>query len=109
LAANSVIRDIDTIHFEVRQFTGAEHAVASEKEMEIYPNPSSGFITVSNGGSMPHETTVSFFSLGGQQLMRSGLQNREQIEMNVSNFPKGVYIIKIQTKTGSLVKKLVIQ
>ena len=108
LAANSVIRDTDTIDFAVRQFVGAEYAVASEKKMEIYPNPATNTITISSLGSLTGETTVSVFNMGSQLLLYSGFRDREQIVMDVSSLPEGIYSIKIRTKTGTLSRKLVI-
>jgi len=109
LAANSVIRDSDTIDFAVKQFVGVEPKTGLGKNVEIFPNPATGIITISTSCNFPGETSVSVFSLGGRQLLHSRFPNQEQFKMDVSSLQAGIYIIKLQTKAGLEIKKLVIQ
>ena len=75
----------------------------------IYPNPATGKIIVASDNTLNEESFVSIFDIKGQQVIQHNFQNHKRIEIDVSNLPKGVYLMKILTKEGMEVKKLLIQ
>ena len=65
---------------------------------QVYPNPTSSSIFV-DGLNLQN---VEIFNLAGKSLLKSTLHN-----INLSTLPKGVYMIKINSETGTVMKKLV--
>lgn len=65
---------------------------------QIYPNPTSSSIYVA--GLDINE--IEIFNIAGKSLIKTNLQN-----VNLSSLPKGVYMIKINSENGSVMKKLV--
>ena len=70
-------------------------------EYRIFPNPTSNFINIENG---IEGEIVQIFNASGQLVESFSLQS-PITHHNVSNFPKGIYFIKI----GTTVKRILIQ
>ena len=75
----------------------------------IYPNPAKDKITIINNGNLSVKTQISIFNVTGQQVLSEIYNNQNQIEINVNSFSEGIYLLKIQTNDGMVIKKLVIQ
>jgi len=84
-----------------------EPAVASP--VTIYPNPAENRITISDNRKEPGEKTISILDINGRQILTRTCRNQASINMDVSMLPRGIYVVKIQTKSGIETKKLVIQ
>jgi hypothetical protein len=65
---------------------------------QVYPNPTSSSIFV-NGLDIQD---IEIFTISGKSLLKTNLHN-----VNLSDLPKGVYMIKINSETGTVMKKLV--
>ncbi len=60
--------------------------------VKIYPNPTSGIFTVSGAGE------ITIFDLFGRLLLRT---NKKEIDM--SSYPKGVYVLRVGEATSKLI------
>ena len=80
-------------------------------DLAIYPNPSTGLFALRVNGSDAQETSVIITDMHGkvilQHIWTSSSTQVEQIDM--SGYPKGFYLVKIQTEKESRVRKLVIE
>ena len=65
---------------------------------QVYPNPTSSSIYV-NGLNIKE---IEILTPYGKSVMKTNLQN-----INLSNLPKGIYMIKINSANGTIVKKLI--
>ncbi|MGB0404081.1 MAG: T9SS type A sorting domain-containing protein [Salibacteraceae bacterium] len=68
----------------------------SNKEISIYPNPTTGYLVIEGDWSTKHEIYISNSSskwISAQSFMVSELKKR--IELNLSSFPPGMYFIKV--------------
>lgn len=79
----------------------------------IYPNPANEMIRISWDGFPPqagrHPITLSVIDLRGRVVFTQ-IINQAEIEVNVSNYPAGVYLIKIQDRQNIILQqKIVIQ
>ena len=75
----------------------------------MYPNPATDKIIIAKNNELIDETAVSIYNINGELIMKNIIQNQNKLEMNVSSLSKGIYFLKIQTKSGIESKKLVIQ
>ena len=66
-----------------------------DNKIFIYPNPASDYITIGNIGS--NKVNIKLFSISGQLLSERYYMPNEQI--NISNLPSGLYILKTDEKT----------
>jgi hypothetical protein len=65
---------------------------------QVYPNPTSSSIFV-NGLDIQE---IEILNAAGERVLKTNLQN-----VNLNTLPKGVYMIKINTETGTVMKKLI--
>ena len=72
-----------------------------ENEFKVYPNPSSGKVTIEFENTRTESLTI--FNLLGKVIYENSI-NENRLELDVSNWTKGIYIIKTQ----STVKKLIV-
>ena len=77
----------------------------------FYPNPSTGLISLSTGNSLISENTkVEIFNIHGNQVYAA--KGDDQINLasiNLTEQPKGMYIIRLYDDKGIRSKKLILQ
>ncbi|MEY4902699.1 MAG: hypothetical protein RLZZ292_514 [Bacteroidota bacterium] len=77
----------------------------NEAQVLTYPNPVNDIVHIYlNGGY--EATTVSIYSSTGQ-LVQSTPASGKTIELNVSDLNAGMYLLKVVTNNGTVVKKMV--
>lgn len=70
----------------------------------IYPNPTTGRITIEN--SEYSIQNISVFDIYGRKVMKSEV-GRPKTEVDLSQQPKGVYFVKLNTAEGVRVEKVI--
>ena len=86
-----------------------EKNISQESKYTIYPNPATDKITITHHDELINEAAVSIFNINGEMILNNMIQNQNKFEMNISSLSKGIYFVKIQTKSEIESKKLVIQ
>lgn len=77
------------------------------REFIIYPNPCNGIFTLtSTSGHQP--LTVSVYNFLGEVIFQSTINN-QQSTIDISKQPKGIYLVRIQTKDELRVRKLAVE
>ncbi len=69
-------------------------------EFAMYPNPANDFITFKTQEEL---SSIKVYNIIGKEVL--SLNKLSQKTVNVSKFEKGVYIMKIEAKNGSLVSR----
>ena len=85
---------------------GLPNAVTSvqENNLEVYPNPSNDKIMVQLPTSTVFPKEVKMMNAVGQMMYeKTWMSSNNQID--VSHFPKGIYVIQIDNKTSKIVVK----
>jgi hypothetical protein len=77
------------------------------KMIVIYPNPANGAITIQQP-IFQQPNIISFYNAIGA-LVYTTTSSNVQERINIENFAKGVYTVSVQTQSGNVFKKLVIQ
>lgn len=72
----------------------------------VYPNPASDFVKVSTDNSQ--QTTVRIYNVLGMLVEEIEI-NSNETEINVSDYNPGVYFFNIQTESGNVTKKIVVE
>lgn len=73
----------------------------------IYPNPTKDKISISNNSIFRQEVIVNIYTITGQKILTEIFKNI--IELDVSKFEKGIYLINIQTNGKIQNSKLIIE
>jgi hypothetical protein len=77
------------------------------KELIMYPNPTKIKLIINlQQPTNPQNSTIYIYDLQGQLLMQQRLQ-QQQTELNISQFAKGIYVVKVNNDKESLVSKFI--
>ncbi|HBF88540.1 MAG TPA: hypothetical protein DDX39_07855 [Bacteroidales bacterium] len=83
-------------------YTGKE-SINSDISVNVYPNPSTGIITISNA----ENTKITVYNILGEQILSANsLYNTKSL--NLSTFENGTYIIQIEKGNKLSTKKIVL-
>lgn len=89
----------------VNNTTASVDDVISTK-FNIYPNPASDNITISNQENIGVEK-VSIIDMNGRVVKTQSFTSQSEIQLNISDLRSGVYIFNISTKEGTASKKVI--
>jgi uncharacterized delta-60 repeat protein len=76
-------------------------------EIGIFPNPSSGMLTVRTNNIIKKE--IQIYDLLGNRVAIMENVTQYNLEIDLSNQPKGIYFLEIETNKEKVVKKIVLQ
>ncbi|RED97038.1 T9SS type A sorting domain-containing protein [Marinoscillum furvescens] len=79
---------------------------ASTVDASIYPNPAASFMRITLPEAHGISAHVSIIDLQGKSTGSYQLTDVREEVIDVSNLPKGLYIVKIETPQGSFTQKL---
>ncbi|MEA2043394.1 MAG: T9SS type A sorting domain-containing protein, partial [Bacteroidota bacterium] len=78
----------------------------TEQNFICYPNPTTGIFTIKNLKASERPLSVEITNINGQIIKQYSI-NTIQLEVDLSNFPKGVYFIKIiYTKQSETINQI---
>ena len=82
----------------------------SQQPIDIFPNPATNSVTISidNSQFTIHNSQLSLLDLYGRAAYNNHV-DRNEVTIDVSNLPKGIYLVKLETDGNSVVKKLIIK
>ena len=84
--------------------------LASSLGVSIFPNPTDGKVFLKLENTQKGSTIFKLNSLDGRVLKTEEVDFLDGVfEFDLSNFPKGIYLIQIQNKETQIVRKVVLQ
>lgn len=89
---------VDTSACYPETFTSIS-TIDEQTNFAIYPNPTTGFLTVDLGKVYAH-TNIELINTTGQVLLQKQYRQKEQLNLNVESILSGIYFIKISTNEG---------
>jgi len=76
---------------------------------QLFPNPASELVNLKWQSSSAVVEFISLHSSAGQQLFQQAVRSSEDaVVLNVGPYPPGLYLVRLQTDRGVLVKRLMI-
>lgn len=100
--------------FQVNSITTAINEVANAQlnSIALYPNVASQNSTLIFSSNINNNYVLNIYSINGQQVLHQNFTagaglNQKQID--VTNFKKGMYIVKLNTGAEELTQKLIVQ
>ncbi|MGE0076443.1 MAG: leucine-rich repeat protein [Bacteroidales bacterium] len=79
---------------------GVDERITSK--LSIYPNPATTELTIASGSIIE---SVQLISMTGA-VVQSEIVHNTETKLNVQSLPKGIYLVKINTPEGSIVKRI---
>jgi hypothetical protein len=99
-----------TVTFTVNACVGIEEAIATEG-IVVYPNPTSGIFTIVLADNVQGAVIVNIMSVDGKIISSEQRTTADGAAQNfdLSAFPKGVYLLEVQSAAGRSFSKIVLQ
>jgi hypothetical protein len=93
--------------FNFRTALGASISPTLATQIQVYPNPVNDklFIVMPE---MLKIKRVSMINHLGQVLENWNTENTSELELNITNYPKNVYLIKLETESAVFYEKVII-
>lgn len=91
--------------------TTSDNAIAADVDnISLYPNPSTGAISVMVGLNKVSEVNLEVYNSVGQLITAAAMQsgNGGRIDFDLSGKDAGMYFVKIQTQSSVITKRLII-
>jgi PKD repeat protein len=96
----------DTVEINVSGINDIELA----NKISVYPNPSTGMVTMEMTSDIANGATVFVYNVMGE-LTNNIIDikpNTTSATLNLNNLDPGVYLLKVQTPTGTAIKQIII-
>src|SRR5690606_1924046 len=95
---NISISAVNTVPLSVQDFI-------SDK-FSLYPNPSNNIINITNNKNIGVEQ-VTIFDVNGKLIKTKAFNKEHNVQIDVSAFAAGAYLVHIETNKGTAVKKII--
>jgi hypothetical protein len=89
--------------------TASVNTPAVNNDLNVFPNPTTGMITVTLNSSAENLNQIVVLNILGQEVMTVNGQNKDFYSINLSGMSKGIYFIKCNFASGSVTRKILLQ
>ena len=89
--------------------TGVEQVAVSNDAVNIFPNPTTGTVTLSTDFKQQEDLTINIVNILGETVFETKGEisaGEQNINLDISNFSKGVYFIRVNSNNVNAVKKI---
>lgn len=99
------------IDFEFQVTSAFSNTEEDQFVLDVYPNPTRGLFSVDYALNRADEALLQILSMQGQVVRKAHFEAalNQRWEVDLSNEPKGVYLLQIQTTEYSSYRKVVVQ
>ncbi|MBA5792322.1 T9SS type A sorting domain-containing protein [Flavobacterium sp. xlx-214] len=104
-AAASTIKYDNYLVSAVNTTTATVNDIVSTK-FNVYPNPATDVITITNTESIGIDK-ITVTDINGRIVKTNNYSQQAEIQLNVSDLNAGVYILNVSTKEGTATKKII--
>jgi hypothetical protein len=87
---------------------GVNELIASENSFVVYPNPARGYLNVKNLRTNEKIEHLGVYNSLGQQVFYSTEISNEITRVNISEYDKGFYSLRIITSKEIVIKKFMV-
>ena len=95
---------MNAIRTKVGGSTAAVATIDAHCSEVVYPNPSNGMVYISN--IINNSYAIDITDVCGKHIYTSTGNNTQNIKIDLSRYPKGIYLIKISTDKGTSTHKI---
>lgn len=99
-----------TITFTYNSSTLSTSTFSIDKQVSLYPNPASDYVTLKNSSQKPIQSITIYNVLGKAVLQKQITTQDDSISIPTSQLNSGLYMVRIVSKSNAvLTKKLIIE
>jgi hypothetical protein len=101
---------IETFPIKIQQLSALTNEPASSFTFDVFPNPTKEVLHLQFQSPQNKSGTLRLYNARGQQALQQFFTKAdEQISLQVSQLPSGVYFLTVQTAAGVTTRKVVVQ
>jgi hypothetical protein len=79
-------------------------------QMQIYPNPNNGVFILDLPDNLPNKSSLFVIDVLGRTIYTGDLSaGNSHLNINLTNYPKGVYTVLLRAGTNTLTKRIIIE
>ncbi|MDB4285931.1 T9SS type A sorting domain-containing protein [bacterium] len=78
--------------------------ISHEIDINIYPNPASGFLFIETKEALPG-WKVELFDLTGRQAIIQKIQNTSRVRLETGHLPGGIYILSVKNSDNQIIAR----
>jgi hypothetical protein len=111
---NDVVYTVTAQNSDVKEYivkvnfnTGIDNEIISISDINLYPNPSNGRFKLVISTEESEEYDVEIINIQGKVIFESKIINEKDIDM--TEFAKGIYYVRVSVKDNVVTKKILIQ
>lgn len=83
-------------------------ALTNANTFQVYPNPTSGQITILTGESTGKVDDLKVMDITGKTIFSNVVNSGQQYNIDLSSYPGGYYFVRVTSDTGILTRKVVL-
>ena len=102
----------DTVFYNVTFIPTSNYDHMNVNSLQIYPNPSKNIFNIRFVSENSQELEIKIRSLIGEEVYSESLHQfsgEYMNQINLYNYPKGVYMLEIKTQDGIINSRLILQ
>jgi hypothetical protein len=88
------------------QHTGIPRMSEDNLTIKIYPNPANNNVVIDFSEIDEHVMSIDIISLQGQRFLNRKIDGENITEINTENLPAGIYMVKVNTLTSYIIRRL---
>lgn len=73
--------------------------------VQIFPNPTTSLLNIIFEKHSSYN--FSIFDYTGKRMLKKKINNKKELQLSISNFPKGIYFLSIKTGNNTIIKKFI--
>ena len=81
---------------------------ALQAAVNLFPNPASQLVQLQSSGDLQLQS-ATLFQVDGQRIGRYPATASQHLSLSVADLPPGLYLLRVQTNQGAILKKLHVQ
>jgi len=94
--------------FKIRVKATSSISQLEEGKIEIFPNPSTGLITMSFGVKPTHDVMVEIYTSNGKLILKQVIQNTSST-IDLTSYPTGIYFAKVIADGKYFEEKIIVK
>jgi hypothetical protein len=97
-----------TVKITVLNVIKVGNSETSAPAFKVYPNPTTGMLTIEFTQNSGKKTEVSVSNLVGAEVFRKELDNAANYQIDLSNKVSGIYLLKVMVDNRQYISKIVV-
>ena len=101
-SANNGTNGFELFKLERAALSVDDNLISNNNQIDVYPNPSTSIVTIK--AEILKIESIKIFSMLGKEVMQPKVKNNQ---VDISNLPKGIYLLQIQSDKTKITKKII--